>query len=411
VIEREGYIKNIRAFIDKPVIKLISGMRRSGKSVILMLLREELARHGGAERVLYLNFESQDLSGLENSQALYGYIKEFIREKGQAEGSGRFYILLDEVQRIPSWERTAASLRVDFDCDIYITGSNASLLSGELYTLLAGRFVVIPVYPLSFAEHLLFTRLMGEDGGKDQARQFLDYLRFGGLPGIHEMNINSQAVFPYLRDIFNSVMLHDVIARYRIRDIELLERIVKFLMDNRGNIFSAKSISDFLKSQGRKLGVETVYNYLKALEEAFLIRRVGRYDIRGKRQLETREKIFFEDHGIQHAIQGFRNEDIPGLLENVVFMELKRRGFEVYTGQLDGKEVDFIALRREERLYIQVCYLLADKTVADREFGPLLAIRDHHPKMVLSMDQFWDSNQEGIVRKHIADFLLEGSPS
>jgi predicted AAA+ superfamily ATPase len=234
----------------------------------------------------------------------------------------------------------------------------------------------------------------------------MDYLRYGGLPGVHEMNINTEAVFPYLQDIFNSVMLKDVIARRRIRDVELLERVVLFLMDNVGNIFSAKTISDFLKNQGRRLSVETVYNYLDALEEAYLIRKASRYDIKGKRQLETQEKYYLEDHGIKHAVLGYRVNDISGLLENAVFMELKRRGYTVHVGQLNKKEVDFIAVRQEEKLYIQVCYLLADSETADREFGPLLEIPDQYPKLVLSLDPVWEYNREGVLRKNVVDFLL-----
>jgi predicted AAA+ superfamily ATPase len=280
-------------------------------------------------------------------------------------------------------------------------------LGGELHTLLAGRFVEIPVYPLSFSEFLEFTKAFGEDGGKDRTGQFMDYLRFGGLPGIHEMNLNSEAVYPYLLDIFNSVMLKDVIARGRIRDTELLDRVIRFVMDNIGNIFSANTISGFLKSQGRRLSTETVYNYLDALEQAYLIRKAGRYDIKGRRYLETREKFFLEDMGLKHALLGYRDNDISGLLENAVFMELKRRGYTVYTGQFEKREVDFIAVRREEKLYIQVCYLLAGRETTDREFAPLLEIRDQYPKMVLSLDPLWDYNREGIQRRNVIDFLLD----
>jgi predicted AAA+ superfamily ATPase len=399
-------METMRGFMDKPVIKVLTGMRRSGKSVILQLFRQELLERGVSEdRILYLNFESQKLTSIANADALYWHINTFSKTV-----PGRFYIMLDEVQYVPDWERTVSSCRVDFDCDIYITGSNANLLAGELHTLLAGRFVSIPVYPLSFNEYLLFTKTFGEDQGKDTNRQFLDYLRFGGLPGIHEMNVNSESVYPYLMDIFNSVLLKDVIVRHRIRDTELLERIVQFVMDNMGNIFSAKSISDFLKNQGRKLSAETVYNYLDALAEAYLIRKVNRYDIKGKRQLETLEKYSLEDHGLKHAVFGYREADISGLLENVVYMELKRRGFQVYIGQLRQKEIDFVATRREKKYYIQVCYLLADQAVVEREFSPLREIRDNYPKLVLSMDLLWDYNQEGIQRKHIVDWLLSISP-
>ncbi|MFP3043662.1 ATP-binding protein [Treponema primitia] len=405
-IRREAYLEMIGNYIDKPVIKVITGMRRSGKSAILALLREELLeRKVDEERIIFLNFESQRLAALADTESLYKYVTEYAQKS-----PGRLYILLDEVQRITGWERTVASFRVDFDCDIYVTGSNANLLSGELHTLLAGRFVEIPVYPLSFAEHLVFTKAKGEDGGKDLNTQFIDYLRYGGLPGIHEMDINSGTVYPYLTDIFNSVILKDVIGRHHIRDTELLERIVKFLMDNMGHIFSAKSISDFLKNQGRKLSTETVYNYLDALEEAFLIRKISRYDIKGKRQLETQEKYFFEDHGVKHAIQGYRDNEISGLLENLVCMELKRRGFRVYIGQLGQREVDFIALRREEKIYIQVCYLLSDSAVIEREFAPLLEIKDQYPKLVLSMDPIWDYTKEGVRRKNLAEWLIKKIP-
>ena len=378
-------------------------MRRSGKSVILRLVRKKLLERRIAEkRVLYLNFESQSLDALTDSNALYTHIAGWVKKT-----PGSLYLMLDEIQRVSDWERTVASCRVDFNCDIYITGSNANLLSGELHTLLAGRFVEIPVYPLSFAEHLVFTKAAGEDKGKDLNRQFLDYLQFGGLPGIHEMNINTEAIYPYLTDIYNSLLLKDVLIRHRIRDTELLERVVRFLMDNRGNIFSAKRVVDFLKNQGRRLSGETVYNYIRALEEAFLIRKVSRYDIRGKKLLETQEKYFFEDHGIQHAVLGFRDDALSGLLENVIFMELKRRGWNVFIGQMSNAEIDFIARRRNEKMYIQVCYLLANKEIVEREFSPLMAIKDNYPKYVLSMDTLKANNQEGIIRMNLVEFLLD----
>ena len=403
MIKRDLYLAKIKPFIDKPVIKVITGMRRCGKSVILYLLREKLLeRRIGKDRILYINFESQIHDALTDRKALYKHIAAWAKKT-----TGRYYIMLDEVQRVNEWEKTVASCRVDFNCDIYITGSNNELLSGELHTLLAGRLVEIPVFPLSFAEHLIFTKAFNEDKGKDLNRQFLDYLQYGGLPGVHEMDINSEAVYPYLTDIYNSLLLKDVLARHRIRDTELLERVVKFLMDNIGNIFSAKRITDFLKNQGRRLSGETVYNYIRALEKAYLIRKVSRYDIRGKRQLETQEKYFFEDHGIQHAIMGFRDDALPGLLENVVFMELKRRGWNVFVGQMEHSEIDFIAQRRNEKMYIQVCYLLANKGIVEREFSPLKAIKDNYPKLVLSMDHLWDYNHEGILRKNLIEFLLD----
>ena len=403
MIKRGLYLAKIKPFMDKPVIKVITGMRRSGKSVILRQLRNKLlVRRIAEKRILYLNFESQSLNALTDGKALYKYIAGWVKKT-----SGPLYLMLDEIQRVSEWEKTVTSCRVDFNCDIYITGSNAKLLSGDLHALLAGRFVEIPVYPLSFAEHLIFTKATGEGKGKDLNRQFMDYLQFGGLPGIHEMDINSEAVYPYLTDIYNSLLLKDVLARHRIRDTELLERVVRFLMDNRGNIVSAKRVIDFLKNQGRRLSGDTVYNYIRALEEAFLICKVSRYDIRAKKQLETQEKYFFEDHGIQLAVLGFRDDELSGLLENVVFMELKRRGWSVFIGQMPNAEIDFIAQRRNEKMYIQVCYLLANKGIVEREFGPLKAIKDNYPKFVLSIDSLKANNREGIISRNLVEFLLD----
>ncbi|MDR0442231.1 MAG: ATP-binding protein [Treponema sp.] len=410
MISREIYIEKVRIFIDKPVVKVITGMRRSGKSVILKLLREELLqRNIPPERILYLNFESLETAYLQNADALHDFVLNITRQHFATKlpaQTGRFYIMLDEIQLIDRWERAIASFRVDLDCDIYITGSNSSLLSADAATLLAGRYVEIRIHPLSFAEHLVFTAAMDEDAGKDLNRQFADYLRCGGLPGIHEMNINTDAVIPYLLDVYNSVLLKDVISRRKIRDTELLERTICFLMDNIGNIFSAKRISDFLKSQNRRLSTETIYNYLDALESSFLIRKVSRWDIKGKRILETHEKYFFEDFGIKNALLGYSKDSISGLLENVVFLELLRRGYDIYVGQGADCEIDFIARRRDETAYFQVTYLLASPETIEREFSPLLDIRDNFPKYVLSMDEF-DFSRQGIIHRNIRDWLLD----
>jgi predicted AAA+ superfamily ATPase len=304
------YIKKIRPFIDKPVIKVITGMRRCGKSVFLRLLHKELLKRNILpEQILYLNFESMDMDSLLDVEIFYSFIVNTVRQK-----HGRVYIMLDEIQRITGWEKAIASFRVDLDCDIYITGSNYSLLSGDIAASLAGRFIEIRVHPLSFSEHLDFTAATGENNGKDMNSQFADFLRYGGLPGIHEMNINTDAVIPYLLDIYNSVLLKDVISRRRIRDTELLERIIIFLMDNVGNLFSAKRISDFLKNQNRRLSTETIYNYLDALRSAFLVHKVRRWDIKGKRILETLEKYYFEDFGLKNAFLGYNENSVSALL-------------------------------------------------------------------------------------------------
>jgi len=395
-------MEKIRIFIDKPVIKVITGMRRSGKSVILKLLRDEILKNKvSQENIIYLDFESMGTIPLANTDELYSYV---LNKAHQTKN--RLYIMLDEIQQIQGWEKVIASLRIDIDCDIYITGSNSGLLSADITAALAGRYVQIRIHPLSFAEHLDFTAAMGEDNGKDNNRQFSEFLRYGGLPGIHEMNINTSAVYPYLLDIYNSVLLKDVISRYHIRDIELLERIVHFLMNNVGNIFSAKRISDFLKNQNRRLSTETIYNYLDALESAFLIHKVSRWDIKGKRVLETLEKYYFEDFGIKNALLGYSEDSISGLLENAVYLELRRRGYEVYIGQGVNYEIDFIAVRRDETAYFQVTYLLASPETIEREFSPLLSINDNFPKYVLSLDEV-NFSRQGIQHRNIRDWLLD----
>lgn len=322
--------------------------------------------------IIAINFESLRYEALRDFRALYAEISK------RAESvNGMLYVLLDEIQEVESWEKVINSLRVDFNCDIYVTGSNATLLSGELATLLAGRYVEIRVYPLDFQEYLDFAAANPDEAGLSRQEQFADFLRFGGLPGIHQMKWEEGRIMQYLQDIYNSVLLKDVIARNRIRDTALLEGIVLYLMDNIGNPFSAKSISDFLKSQGRKLSTETVYHYLKALENAFLIHKVRRFDIKGRR-----------------------------ILENTVYLELLRRGWNVHIGKQGVAEVDFVAGRTDERLYIQVCYVLTPENM-DREFGPLEAIPDNYEKLVLSTDTLLRINRGGIRQKNIMDFLLE----
>ncbi|AVM68180.1 ATPase [Lachnospiraceae bacterium oral taxon 500] len=403
MIVRERYMQPVRDFMDKPVVKIITGMRRSGKSSLLELTRQELlARSVNDQNIIFINFESLRYEALRNYQALYAEIADRAEQ-----AQGRLYILLDEIQEVDGWERVVNSLRVDFDCDIYVTGSNARLLSGELATLLAGRYVEIRVYPLDFKEYLDFAAGNEVEAKLTRQEQFSHFVHFGGLPGIHQIKWEESRIMQYLNDIYNSVLLKDVVARHKIRDTELLERIVFYLMDNIGNTFSAKTISDFLKSQGRKLSTETVYNYLKALESAFLIHKAARFDIKGKRILETQEKYYLADIGLRHAVMGYRDNDIAGVLENIVFMELLRRGFSVKIGKQDAAEVDFVADRSDERLYIQVCYILTPENI-DREFAPLEAIADNYEKLVLSADTLLRVNRSGIRQQNIMEFLLEG---
>ena len=403
MIKRNLYLEEIKKYMNKPIIKVITGMRRSGKSMILKLIQEELENVGIIkENIIYMNFESLIYIDIKDFETLYKHIIEKTFNK-----KGKIYILLDEIQEVKGWEKAINSFLVDLDIDIYITGSNANLLSSELATYIAGRYVEIKIYPLSFQEYIDFVSENNKENPLSLDEYFNQYLNFGGLPGIHIFNYNKEEIYQYLVDVYNSILLRDVIARNNIRDIELLERVVLYIMDNIGNTFSAKSISDFLRNQGRKLSVETIYNYLKALENAFIISKVQRYDIKGKNILETQEKYYLSDLGFRHAKLGYQSNDISGYLENIVFLELLRRKYKVNIGKQNNKEIDFVANLRDENLYLQVTYLLASEETIEREFSPLKSIKDNYSKLVLSMDNLPESNVEGIKRKKIIDFLLE----
>jgi len=402
MIKRERYMQQVRDFIDKPVIKVITGMRRSGKSAMLELTKEELLSRGVAnEHIISMNFESLRYEHLKDYRSLYRAVSEKAEQV-----DGRLYILLDEIQEVSEWEKAINSFRVDFDCDIYITGSNARLLSGELATLLAGRYVEIRIYPLDFNEYLDFANANPEESGFTRQQHFANYLRYGGLPGIHHIKWDDTRIMQYLTDIYRSVLLKDIIERNNIRDTALLESVVQYIMDNIGNTFSAKTISDFLKNQGRKLSTETVYNYLDALENAFLIHKAVRFDIKGKKILETQQKYYLSDLGLRHAVMGYRDNDIAGVLENVVYLDLLRRGYTVNIGKQDVAEVDFVANKADNRIYLQVCYVLTEENTI-REFSPLEAIQDHYEKYVVSTDTLMQINRNGIRQKNIINFLME----
>ena len=401
MILRESYLHLLRDYIDKPFIKVITGLRRSGKSVLLMMLRDELINNGIDENnIIYLNFESFEFSEIDDSNKLYLFLRSKISNKKQ------YYILLDEIQEVKSWEKAVNSLRVDFNADIYLTGSNSRLLSSELATYLAGRYIEIPVYTLSFNEYLLFRQEYSPDKIEGIYAEFEHFLRKGGFPAIHTGNYSDETAYKAIYDIYSSAILRDTVQRYNIRDVELLERVVKYVFDNVGNSFSAKSVADYFKSQNRKIDLNTVYNYLNALEGAFIIYRIPRYDIKGKELLKTNEKYFVGDQSLLYAVMGFKDRLISGVLENIVMLDLKRRGFKVFVGKSGEKEIDFIGEKAEYKIYVQVTYKMTEKSTIDREFTPLLDIKDNHPKYVVSMDETWSDNIEGIQHKHIADFLL-----
>lgn len=396
---RPIYLKKIRPFVDKPVVKVLTGMRRVGKSCMLELIRNELMSGGvGEKQIVYLNLESMENAAIRTDAELYNALLKRIGQKGNK----KCYVFLDEIQEVASWEKVVNSLIADAKADVYITGSNARLLSSELATYIAGRYVEIPIFPLSFQEHLVFR---GENRNSN-ADEFQRYLKYGGLPGLHAFDLNDEIAYQYISGIYDSVLLKDVVARNNIRDVSLLQSIGRFVFDNVGNVISANRVTQFLKNQQRKASSETVYNYLLALERGFLIYRVPRYDLKGKRYLETYEKYFLGDVGLRHAQLGFKEGDISGLLENIVFLELLRRGYRVSIGKWKEAEIDFVAQRENEKMYIQVAYLLSGPETIRREFGPLQEISDNYPKLVLSLDSVWGSDVDGIKRQNIIDFLL-----
>ncbi|MBW7869306.1 MAG: ATP-binding protein [Brumimicrobium sp.] len=398
MILRPTYIQALLPFIDKPQIKVITGIRRSGKSVILDLLKKELQQRGVKEnQIIKLNFESLSYIELTKAEKLYKYIKEEIKT------SQKYYLLLDEIQEVEDWEKSVNSFLVDFNVDIYITGSNSHLLSSELATYLAGRYVEIPIFTLSYREFLSFRAYYFDE---EIEHAFDKYLRLGGFPVIHTLDYPEETAYKVVHDIYSSVILRDTVQRYKIRDIELLERVIKYAFDNIGNTFSGKNVADYFKSQQRKIDVNTVYNYLTALEGAFILYRVPRYDIKGKEILKTQEKFYVSDISIIYALLGNRDRMIAGILENIVFLELKRRGYNVYVGKLDTTEIDFVAEKQGRKVYVQVAYKLEKEDTISREFGNLLAIKDQFPKYVVSLDEFWKDNIEGIEHLHIKDFLL-----
>lgn len=400
MIQRKLYMNRILPFIDTNLVKIITGIRRSGKSIMLQLIQQELEKRGiPRDHLISYNFESLAFAPLCTAQALYQEVVE--RTKGL---SGKVYLFFDEIQEVENWEKAINSFRVDLNADIYITGSNAKLLSGELATYLAGRYVEFVIYPFSFCEFLEMIHTLTPSISVSEG--FRQYLLFGGMPYLGELQYNQTAAKQYLQDLYNAVELKDIIKRNAIRDVDLLERILMYVTANIGQTFSATTISKYLKNEGRRVAPETVMNYLRAGEEAFLFYPVKRQDLVGKKLLSVQEKYYIADHGIREAVFGGNLRDINLVLENIVFLELLRRGYQVTVGKFKDKEVDFIAQKQEKRIYIQVTYLLASEETVRREFGVYEEIRDNYPKYVVSMDEI-DRSQNGIIHKNIWDFLLD----
>jgi uncharacterized protein len=399
MIVREAYLEKVRPFFDKDLVKVFTGIRRSGKSTLLKLIQQELIANGVSEHNTYsINFESMAYANCD-FKSIYEELKSFGASK-----NGKLYLFLDEIQELTGWERMVNSLRVDLNCDIYITGSNAKLLSGELATYLAGRYIEIPVYTFSFQEIMKMKQRNKIERPLEE--DFKSFLKLGGMPFLYDHDLDEVSASEYLKDIYRSIILKDIIARHSIRDIELLERVVTYLLANVANSFSGPNLVKYLKNEQRTLSLETIYNYIAYAREACLLHLIPRFDIQGKGLLKFQEKIFLADQGLREAIYGHNERDINQILENIVCLELLRRDFKVHVGKSKEKEIDFIAEKRNQKIYIQVTYLVADQTVARREFLSLVGIRDNYPKLVLSLDSF-DFSREGIIHKNLIDFLLQ----
>ena len=392
-------MQRIRPFINTDLIKVFTGIRRAGKSVMLELVKNELKESGiGEENFLCINFEQFSNSQFLDVESLYKKITDF-----QKNTKGKIYLFFDEIQEVAGWEKCINSCRIDFDCDIYITGSNAKLLSGELATYLAGRYVEFVIYPFSFAE--FFEMNLIKNPNVDKATCFMQFLKTGGMPFLSNFPDDDAAKSQYLIDIYNSVVLKDVVKRNNIRDVDTLERIVAYAFSNIGHIFSATSLSKYFKSENRKISHDTILNYLKFCSDAFLFYKINRYDLEGKKIVTVNEKYYCADHGLRESLFGKNIQNIDQVLENIVCLELLRRNYKVYVGKKGDLEIDFIAEKQGKKIYIQVAYLLANDETIKREFSVYNFVKDSYPKYVVSMDDL-DFSQNGIIHKNIKDFLL-----
>lgn len=401
MIDRPAYLKQILPFVGKNIIKILVGVRRSGKSTLLGQIKDYLIDNGVPElSIITMNLESARFADIADARSLQSYVREHRAE------SGKTYAFFDEIQEVDGWEKALRSFMVDYDMDLYVTGSNAHLLSGELATHITGRYIQIPVYPFSFEEYLRATN--AENSGASRSEAFRDYLDMGGFPFRYDLDFQREPSLKYLTDIYGTILLKDVVQRNAIRDANQLERILDYAIEQVGHTLSAKSISDCLKSDRRSVSVDTVYGYLKAAEDACLLHKVQREDAIGKKMLRFNEKYYVVDQGLREA-RGFSNANaVDQVLENIVFIELLRRGYRVTVGKVGDREIDFVAEKNGEREYYQVAYLLAAEETIEREFSVLEAVPDNFPKFVLSLDKFQPS-RNGIRGINLIDWLLEGN--
>ena len=395
MIVRPHYLEMLRTYRDIPLVKILAGIRRCGKSTILQMLKEDLLKNGvSAGHIISMRYTSEDFDDNMTDKDMYNSIKE------KMACGGRYYLLLDEVQEITNWEKAVNSLLENFDTDIYVTGSNSKLMSGEISTYLTGRYISIPVFTLSFAEYMEFKKPR-EGSPKERLNE---YIRMGGFPIIALSSFDENTAYQVVEGIYHSVITNDITRRHNITNFALFHRIVKYVVENVGKTFSANAIVKFLKSEGRALSVESVYNYLEWLEKAFVIYRCQRYDLQGKSVLKTQEKFYLADASLKYCVMGFNAKSVAAMLENIVYFELRRKGYEVYIGKNETKEIDFVAVRRSERIYVQVCRNMPEES--DREAANLLEIKDHYPKYIVTLDELAAGNINGIKVLHLADFLL-----
>ena len=398
MIYRPSYVDKIMAYVDTPFVKILTGVRRCGKSTILKMIMSKLRERGIPEsRIVSYCFDSMEYEDMTAKQ-MYSELKSRVSPEGKT------YFFLDEMQEIKGWEKVVNSLSSDYDVDLYITGSNSRMMSSEISTYLTGRYVSFRIYTLSFAEYLTFKEQYAAVG--DPRQELANYIRLGGFPATHLQNYTQDEVYTIVRDIYNSTFFSDIVRRNQVRKIDQLERVVKYTFNNVGNTFSAKSISDYLKAEHRALDNETVYSYLEKLEKAYLLHRCSRYDLQGKEILKTQEKFYLADTSLRYSVLGYNADSVATSLENVVYLELCRRGYAVNIGKTSDGEIDFVATRQNEKVYVQVAQQIASEKTERREYERLLEIRDNYPKYVLRTDEFAGGNYEGIKTMHVADFLL-----
>ena len=397
MIIRPHYMNLLKTYRDVPLVKILAGIRRCGKSTILEMLRDDLVKSDVVEdHIIYMRYTSEDFDDGMTDKDMYNGIKEKMTD------GGRYYLLLDEVQEISGWEKAVNSLLENANTDIYVTGSNSKLMSSEISTYLTGRYLSIPVFTLSFAEYMDFKKT----DGRTPKELLNEYIRMGGFPIVAIGSFDKDAAYQIVEGIYHSVITSDIAKRHNITNFDLFNRVVKYIVENVGKTFSANAIVKFLKSEGRSLSVEAVYNYLEWLEKAFVIYRCRRYDLQGKSVLKTQEKFYLADASLRYCIMGFNPKSVAAMLENMVYFELRRKGYEVYIGKNETKEIDFVAVRRDERIYVQVCRNLPEES--DQEAANLLAIKDHYPKYIVTLDELAAGNINGIKIMHLADFLLRG---